>query len=223
MHLAGLPLEAAAADMNAAPHAQRGRQATADCLAALEVAAAEMLAKEDSGVARALADRLLFRRDLLRALSALRGKQADDLAAAAEALKEVAVRVEGLRANGDLANGEEEEEEEEEEEGKEENAIGFVRTLNNHLTPPSPPRQLKVREREVAGGIDRPIDCSVDWSVGRSVDRSVDRSIGRSVGRSIGRSVGRSVDRSIVRSVDRSVGRSVDRSIVRLLSRRSIA
>lgn len=166
MHLVGLPLEAAAAEMCAAPYAQRGRKATADCLTQLAVTADALARKKkNSAVAQALVDRLWFRRDLLKALSAFRGKQKADLVAAAKALAELGGRVASLRASSGLAvvaaaGGEGED-------GKEEAAAapavpGFVPTLNNHLTPPTPPRQLKVGDRS-------------EWAEPESIDRSIDR------------------------------------------------
>jgi hypothetical protein len=161
VHLVGLPLEAAAAEMCAAPYTQRGRKATADCLAKL-TAAADALGKHkksSNAVAQALVDRLLFRRDLLKALSAFRGKQKADLAAAAKALGELGGRVASLRASSGLAVVEAAGGEGKEAEPAAAAVPGFVPTLNNHLTPPTPPRQLKVRSDRWIGPtrIDRSI------------------------------------------------------------------
>jgi hypothetical protein len=132
VHLGGLPLEAAAADMNAAPHAQRGRQSTSAVVDALDKAIESLEEQQQP----ALAARLLFRRDLLRSLSAFRGKQKGDLAEAAKGLEGMVRQVASARATADLRTSEQAPEQEP--------VLGFDPTLNNHLTPPSPPRQLKV-------------------------------------------------------------------------------
>lgn len=137
MHLGGLPLETAAAEANAAPHAQQARKSAVQaCVEALNTqidALSSGPKAKKSAVLQALADRLLLRRDLLRSLSAFRGKQQADLAAGAKALEALVGRVARARTSVGLAD-----------EGAEP-VPGFDPNLNNHLTPPSPPRQLKVR------------------------------------------------------------------------------
>jgi hypothetical protein len=135
VHLGGLPLEAAAAEANAAPHAKKGRKSTAQaCGDALneQIDALSSSKAKKSPVSQALADRLLFRRELLRSLSAFRGKQKADLAAGAKALQALVAQVARVRTSVDLAD---------QSAGP---VPGFDPNLNNHLTPPSPPRQLKV-------------------------------------------------------------------------------
>lgn len=134
MHLGGLPLETAAAEANAAPHPPKGRKSAAQaCVDALNDQIDALSSSKKSAVSQALVDRLLFRRDLLRSLSAFRGKQKADLAAGAKALQALVAQVARVWTSVDLADQ------------SAEAVPGFDPNLNNHLTPPSPPRQLKVR------------------------------------------------------------------------------
>jgi hypothetical protein len=141
IYLGGLPLEAAADTLNATPHAPelRDRPETAACLAALAAAADGLEAPSSSSAATAsLAARLRLRHDLVRALSRLRGKRATDLAAAAEALQAVvAQHIPAARRAAATSEGQDDKDDDE-------GALGFDPQLNSHLTPPSPPRQLKV-------------------------------------------------------------------------------
>jgi hypothetical protein len=159
IYVAGLPLEAAAEKLNASPHAAelRDRPETAACLAALAAAAeAAAASSSSSSLSPALAARLRFRHDWVKALSLLRGKRAADLAAAAQALQAV-VQEHVPRMRATATEGEEEGEGEE---GQV--PLGFDANRNSHLTPPSPPRQLKVcvllgvlcaRERETCAAL----------------------------------------------------------------------